>query len=98
MTTDCAEITLADEVHQVNIVISFYFFLSLVIIGVKFIENFAIEIVLFISIVILVLRVDIALKLSTFKLVSIHTSTHFFSDFLGTTSIILLTDHSESLN
>jgi len=98
LTTDCAEVTLANEVHQVNIVISFYFFLFLVLIGVEFIQNFAIEIVLFISVIVLVLVVNSARNLSAFKLISVHASAHLFGDFLSAARVILLTDHFECLD
>jgi len=92
-----AEVTLADEVHQVNIIVCFYFFLRLVI-GVELVEDLAIEVVLFIAIVVLVLSVNGALQLGSFELVSVHASADFFSDFLSAARVILLANHSQSID
>lgn len=74
-----AEVALTDEIHQINILVSFDLLVRLAF-TIKLIQNGAIKVVLLVAIVII--RLFAPCTCATLELVSVHATAHLLRDLV----------------
>ena len=92
-----AEVTLANEVHQIHISTGFELIILLDLAAThtfQFLQDVAVEVVLLVAVVLLILL----LVVCAFELVAVHAATNFVCDFPHLFLVVGFDHHSESVD